>query len=534
MAPVVKIYNCRHSTIDIYTTDGRKINGPLELINGAAYVAVEPPDTFVDTGYEEYLLKASRSWDKRLVQKSYNSDTKDPKLNLSADDTIKSGENASPKVGDNATSSMKNQSAKSRQIPQRKPVTCAKPIQKKKPSDPHNATLKRICAETDKIFPCPRKTSLRNEVSNRKRSLVPCSRNVSQEQSMCSKNASQCATRREKSQDSEYHGTPSDIKTSNVVGNLPYSLLSCNDSLEVQKKTQKKRILSDTIPDEVQTVVSLYHNKDRDVTSITSNAESDQTTDISVNQQNDKRNYDLKDLNTENNGAIQQDAVVQETEQINNKGINDLTVDEIKTETQHDNEPNAFPVNNEILKDEKEKNTPSKIPPIENVRENKLENEDTTSNNHISDKQATDEYIAYMNRGGLLLLKFNIKVKDCKTIFNRDKSNDTQLTTSLINLLKTEKISQVNIDVNFSSELLKSNNGRCVEDKSLQSVINKLYSEDTDHIDSKQPRIIIIKCACRDYLKGEKERDSTICGCSDEEETYRTRPKEKLNGMVPW
>lgn len=46
--------------IEIYTTDGRKIAGPMELSNGGTYVAVIPPDTFIDTGYEKYLLKASR------------------------------------------------------------------------------------------------------------------------------------------------------------------------------------------------------------------------------------------------------------------------------------------------------------------------------------------------------------------------------------------------------------------------------------------------------------------------------------------
>lgn len=32
----------------------------MELINGTAYVAVEPPDSFVQSGYEKYLIKATR------------------------------------------------------------------------------------------------------------------------------------------------------------------------------------------------------------------------------------------------------------------------------------------------------------------------------------------------------------------------------------------------------------------------------------------------------------------------------------------
>ncbi|XP_034824148.1 uncharacterized protein [Maniola hyperantus] len=53
------------SNIELYTLDGKKIDTPLELKNDAPYVAVKPPDTFVQTGYEKYLLKASRSWEKR-------------------------------------------------------------------------------------------------------------------------------------------------------------------------------------------------------------------------------------------------------------------------------------------------------------------------------------------------------------------------------------------------------------------------------------------------------------------------------------
>ncbi|XP_047534486.1 uncharacterized protein LOC125069141 [Vanessa atalanta] len=63
-------YGSKHSAIDLYLLDGKKIEGPLELKNSAAYVAVEPPDTFIPAGYEKYLYKASRSWEKRQGQLS--------------------------------------------------------------------------------------------------------------------------------------------------------------------------------------------------------------------------------------------------------------------------------------------------------------------------------------------------------------------------------------------------------------------------------------------------------------------------------
>lgn len=50
----------RHSNIELYTLDGKKITTPLDLTNDAAYVAVKPPDAFIQTGYEKYLLRASR------------------------------------------------------------------------------------------------------------------------------------------------------------------------------------------------------------------------------------------------------------------------------------------------------------------------------------------------------------------------------------------------------------------------------------------------------------------------------------------
>lgn len=50
----------RDSNIELYTLDGKKITTPLDLTNDAAYVAVKPPDAFMQTGYEKYLLRASR------------------------------------------------------------------------------------------------------------------------------------------------------------------------------------------------------------------------------------------------------------------------------------------------------------------------------------------------------------------------------------------------------------------------------------------------------------------------------------------
>lgn len=50
----------RHSCIELYTLEGYKVDGPLELTNGNAYVAVEPPDLFIDSGYNKYMIKASR------------------------------------------------------------------------------------------------------------------------------------------------------------------------------------------------------------------------------------------------------------------------------------------------------------------------------------------------------------------------------------------------------------------------------------------------------------------------------------------
>ncbi|XP_032517289.2 uncharacterized protein LOC116770048 [Danaus plexippus] len=58
-------YGPTHSTIDLYTLDGKRIASPLELVDAATYVAVTPPDAFIPAGYEQYLIKASRSWERR-------------------------------------------------------------------------------------------------------------------------------------------------------------------------------------------------------------------------------------------------------------------------------------------------------------------------------------------------------------------------------------------------------------------------------------------------------------------------------------
>ncbi|XP_048006420.1 uncharacterized protein LOC125241820 [Leguminivora glycinivorella] len=51
--------------IELYTTAGKKVGKALELGNGAAYVAVEPPQAFIPSDYNDYLMKASRSREKR-------------------------------------------------------------------------------------------------------------------------------------------------------------------------------------------------------------------------------------------------------------------------------------------------------------------------------------------------------------------------------------------------------------------------------------------------------------------------------------
>ncbi|XP_073946686.1 uncharacterized protein isoform X1 [Choristoneura fumiferana] len=76
-------YGSKHTNIELYSIDGTKIGGPLELSNGSAYVAVEPPDTFVQSGYEKYLIKATRSWEKRQEKRtSDNALSKPDKINV--------------------------------------------------------------------------------------------------------------------------------------------------------------------------------------------------------------------------------------------------------------------------------------------------------------------------------------------------------------------------------------------------------------------------------------------------------------------
>ncbi|XP_035430451.2 uncharacterized protein LOC118262901 [Spodoptera frugiperda] len=62
-------YGIQQPQIYLYTIDGHQVEGPLELKDGHAYVAVQPPEEFIDAGYQKYLLKASRSWEKRQAKK---------------------------------------------------------------------------------------------------------------------------------------------------------------------------------------------------------------------------------------------------------------------------------------------------------------------------------------------------------------------------------------------------------------------------------------------------------------------------------
>ncbi|VVC93025.1 unnamed protein product [Leptidea sinapis] len=58
-------YGSGYLHIELFTLEGKKVQGPLELANEKAYVAVKPSDVFIKAGYEKYLLRASRSWEKR-------------------------------------------------------------------------------------------------------------------------------------------------------------------------------------------------------------------------------------------------------------------------------------------------------------------------------------------------------------------------------------------------------------------------------------------------------------------------------------
>lgn len=57
---ILKKNNYRHTAIELYTLNGNRIEDPRELCDGMPCVAVVPPDTFTDAGYEKYLMKASR------------------------------------------------------------------------------------------------------------------------------------------------------------------------------------------------------------------------------------------------------------------------------------------------------------------------------------------------------------------------------------------------------------------------------------------------------------------------------------------
>ncbi|CAB3220903.1 unnamed protein product [Arctia plantaginis] len=67
-------YGSSHTAIELYTLSGSRIEGPQELCDGMPCVAVVPPDTFTDAGYENYLMKASRSFEKRKIKNANMTD----------------------------------------------------------------------------------------------------------------------------------------------------------------------------------------------------------------------------------------------------------------------------------------------------------------------------------------------------------------------------------------------------------------------------------------------------------------------------
>ncbi|CAK1548614.1 unnamed protein product [Leptosia nina] len=73
-------YGSTHSKIELFTIEGQRVGGPLELHNDGTYVAVTPPDPFLQSGYNKYLVKATRSWERR--QEKINSAKSTPQENI--------------------------------------------------------------------------------------------------------------------------------------------------------------------------------------------------------------------------------------------------------------------------------------------------------------------------------------------------------------------------------------------------------------------------------------------------------------------
>ncbi|CAG9782814.1 unnamed protein product [Diatraea saccharalis] len=75
------------SSVDLYTTKGDKVTSPIEIVNNNAYVAVPPQEKFIPAAYNEYLLKATRSWEKRQgnIQKSNTTPVNQTVNNLQKD-----------------------------------------------------------------------------------------------------------------------------------------------------------------------------------------------------------------------------------------------------------------------------------------------------------------------------------------------------------------------------------------------------------------------------------------------------------------
>ncbi|XP_047523441.1 uncharacterized protein LOC125061852 [Pieris napi] len=120
-------YGSLHSKIELYTIEGRRVEGPLELHNDAAYVAVSPPDPFIQSGYDKYLLKASRSWEKR--QGKILSGIRNPmheKIHVSGNLEITTSTNK-PVKDDSVSTTETGKCSKISSATKHKPLTATKP-----------------------------------------------------------------------------------------------------------------------------------------------------------------------------------------------------------------------------------------------------------------------------------------------------------------------------------------------------------------------------------------------------------------------
>ncbi|CAK1600098.1 unnamed protein product [Parnassius mnemosyne] len=465
-------FGSQHTNIEIYTIDGQRVDSLSQLVHHAAYVAVEPPCKFIQAGYENYIIKATRSWEKRLskITNSEKSPIKDAIKNVASKSQLNVNfQNNQSRVQNNRIKVSRMITSNDNKTNRIKPYT----VDAKQTQDYDNTHKYYKPAKQIEI----KKTSISPQITALKQANAPFKVTA-------------------------FKRVP--IKTKDSL---------CKKPLNIKKtfpgNTKGKVIISGTsdkniVPSSTITSLNVIETKLKNV------VQSKNTTPTRVNHQTSNNNKG--DITTKENQVISNIYNDSENGFISNREINDKSNESInktlETEalsTNGDRTSITFIENNCINKsfisnpghdDQKEISPYNEInssfqnPQVLSTEKQKSDSTDPCC--CVSLKQL-DHFVAISNNDKIIKLQINLEVTNCNVAVSTEQRNTDDKSQLFKKRTKEEKEIQVDLDIQPSEAVQCSSNSiqhKAKEPISAGEIVRNIINDES--------KIIIIHCSCCD------------------------------------